>query len=94
MNNKCLIGKGATTVVSQLRWFQNLKDVYETVKLHMLINKKQWRRTDTLCETLRDGQIIFHDRGFSGLLRSKSSMQYLHMMDLYYVSQSVELLTP
>lgn len=67
MNNKCLLGKGATTVVSQLRWFQNLKDVYETVKLHMLINKKQWRRTDTLCETLHDGQIIFHDRGFSGL---------------------------
>ena len=67
MNNKCLIGRGATTAVSQLQWFQSKKDMYETVKLHMTINKKQWpRRTDTLCETLHDGQMVFHDRGFSG----------------------------
>ena len=40
MNNKCLIGSGATTAVSQLQWFQNLKDnMYETVKLHIKINK-------------------------------------------------------
>ena len=27
MNNKCLIGRGATTAGSQLHWFQSLKDI-------------------------------------------------------------------
>ena len=66
MYNKCLIGRGATTAVSHLQWFQDLKVMYKTVKLHMTINKKQRRRTDTLCEMLHDGQMVFHDRGFSG----------------------------
>ena len=35
MNNKRLIGRGATTVVSQLQWSQSLKYMYETVKLRM-----------------------------------------------------------
>ena len=66
MNNKCLIGGGATTAVSQLHWFQSLKDMYETVKLCVTINKKQRRRTDTLGETLHNGQMVFHNRRFSG----------------------------
>ena len=66
MNNKCLIGGGATTAVSELRWFQSLKDMYETVKLCVTINKKQRRWTDMLCETLHDGRMVFHNRGFSG----------------------------
>ena len=35
--NKCLIGRGATTAESQLQWSQSLKDMLETVKLHMTI---------------------------------------------------------
>ena len=37
MNNKCLIGRGATTAVSQLQRSQSLKYMKETVKLHMTI---------------------------------------------------------
>ena len=32
-----IIGRGATTAVSQLQWSQSLKDMLETVKLHVTI---------------------------------------------------------
>ena len=56
MNNET-IGRGATTALSQLQWSQCLTRDNE---------KQQRRRTDTLRETLHDGQIVFQDRGFSG----------------------------
>ena len=37
ITNKCLIGRGAPTAVSQLQWSQSLKDMLETVKVHVTI---------------------------------------------------------
>ena len=54
-----------TTAVSLLQWSQSL---------NMANKNKQRRWTDTLRETLHDGQIVFQDRGSSGsYLCSKAS---------------------
>ena len=59
-----LTGRGATTAVSQLQWSQSLKDIKETVKLHVTIKNNNGD------EQTRYVKCYMTDRWFSRIVGS------------------------